>query len=596
MEEHNKAQTQKIKHHSLRFGIIWLVVLCWVLPMILTIIISGVLFYNSAVNRATEIVIAQIEHTAAIVQRDLDNLVDTLLNIGYDNSLRRAYREYERSGNDVELILFTQDYIERKFSRNQLVRAAFVVYPGFGSIKYRDGSQITWRDTQSFDSTEIFANADDLIEDLGSEVRFQYENDKLYLYRVMSLPQVGYRPFALMAVDVNFTNLFESVRGQPLATNAAAQINDIEFDIQGEPVQWQNTMQPVGITRSIDGNMFTVTLQTSANRYSFKFAVSTDISPLVEQASSNVMVFIIVAVFSVVLVAFALQYIRRRVNHPITELSTLAAQVEKGNFGVQCDVQDMRNTEFVYLATQMNDMSAKLKNQFERIYREEIAARDAQIKALQSQINPHFLGNTLEIINWEARLARDEKSSRMMEALSTLLRATQNRNHQQLIPLEEEMTFIDSYLYITQQRFGKRLQVRKEIDDKLMNWMVPRLILQPLVENAIEHGVTLHRHGKVVIRAVQRDESSIYLEVENDAPMSAEDEQKVQMLLDLDSVDAQGAVNIGIRNVHLRLKLIFGDESGLTISNTGDGSTISCIRIMKHTEGQEEKETKNDEN
>ena len=111
-----------------------------------------------------------------------------------------------------------------------------------------------------------------------------------------------------------------------------------------------------------------------------------------------------------------------------------------------------------------NTMSLKLKDQFEKIYVEEIALRDANIHALQSQINPHFLNNTLEIINWEARMDGNEQVSKMIEALSTMLGATLNREKRDQISLKEELEYVDAYLYIIECRFRDRFECTRTIE------------------------------------------------------------------------------------------------------------------------------------
>ncbi len=139
-------------------------------------------------------------------------------------------------------------------------------------------------------------------------------------------------------------------------------------------------------------------------------------------------------------------------------------------------------------------MSSELKNQFERSYLEQQALQQARVKALQSQINPHFLNNTLEVINWEARLSGDERVSAMIEALSVMLNAALDRDGRSMIPLREELSYVDAYLYIIRERLGDRLVIEREIDETMLDEMVPRLIFQPLVENAVEHDLTA-RHG-----------------------------------------------------------------------------------------------------
>ena len=137
-------------------------------------------------------------------------------------------------------------------------------------------------------------------------------------------------------------------------------------------------------------------------------------------------------------------------------------------------------------------MSARLQTQFDCLYQEELARRDAQIKALQAHINPHFLNNTLESINWQARMSGDVKASRMIEALSTVLDAALDRKGMPEVPLSEEMRYVNAYLYIVTQRFGERLKVDIDLPGALMGCRVPRLILQPVIENAVEHLSLIH--------------------------------------------------------------------------------------------------------
>ena len=135
-----------------------------------------------------------------------------------------------------------------------------------------------------------------------------------------------------------------------------------------------------------------------------------------------------------------------------------------------------------------NHMSVSLEESFNRIYAEEIALRDANIKALQSQINPHFLNNTLEIINWKARMSGNNDVSGMIESLGIMMEATMNRKNESFISIKEELKYVDAYLYIIVQRFGEKFQFAKNIDESVLELKIPRLIIQPLVENMVEHG------------------------------------------------------------------------------------------------------------
>ena len=233
-------------------------------------------------------------------------------------------------------------------------------------------------------------------------------------------------------------------------------------------------------------------------------------------------------------------------------------------------------------------MSSQLKQQFDKIYMEEIALRDAKIMALQSQINPHFLNNTLEIINWEARLNGNMRVSQMIEALSTMLEATMNRKADPYNTVAEEMEYVDAYLYIITQRYGEKFTCRKEIDESLLNYKIPRLIVQPIAENAIEHGMSITREGELVIRLYRKREDLLCIEIENNRPLSEEDQAKIHKLLkEGPNPQKEHRVSLGIRNVDQRLRMMYGPECGLFISNNKNNHTVSTI-LVKIDEGRQQ--------
>ena len=212
-------------------------------------------------------------------------------------------------------------------------------------------------------------------------------------------------------------------------------------------------------------------------------------------------------------------------------------------------------------------MSSELQNQFERSYQEQQALQQARVKALQSQINPHFLNNTLEVINWEARLAGDERVSAMIEALSVMLNAALGRDGRSRIPLREELSYVDAYLYIISQRLGERLVIDRKIDEALLELPVPRLILQPLVENAVEHDLAQHHGGALSIR-VYRAGDEMVLESEHDGSLSTEDLQSIRTMLASGVVDTGISGQVGLRNVRQRLELLYGPAGRLNIEQS----------------------------
>lgn len=152
-----------------------------------------------------------------------------------------------------------------------------------------------------------------------------------------------------------------------------------------------------------------------------------------------------------------------------------------------------------------------------------------------------------------------------------------NRKSEQLIPLSEEMGYADAYLYIMSQRFGEMLEVTKEIDERYLYVRVPRLIIQPILENAIEHGLNFRKQGKLKISIFAR-EDKLFIEIVNNGILTEKDKRKIEELLNTDTKELH-SVSLGIRNVNKRIKMICGPDCGLTIKSNNENHTVSTIIV-----------------
>jgi len=228
-------------------------------------------------------------------------------------------------------------------------------------------------------------------------------------------------------------------------------------------------------------------------------------------------------------------------------------------------------------------MSSEIKYLFDFAYSEKLARKDAKIIALQSQINPHFLNNTLEMMNWQARMAGDITVSKMIEALGTLLNSSMDRTNKKLISLSDELRCVDAYCYIISMRFGKRLKIEKQVDENLLQLKVPQLILQPLIENAVVHGVETVKSGTIQIKAYKDGQNVILQIINTGKNMTKEDINRVERIIEgtyeLSPEEKATHESMGIHNVNERIKLIYGEEYGLTIRPIAEGETASTITI-----------------
>ncbi len=195
---------------------------------------------------------------------------------------------------------------------------------------------------------------------------------------------------------------------------------------------------------------------------------------------------------------------------------------------------------------------------------------DARLSALRTQLNPHFLFNTLNAVS--ALVERDPRGVRRMIArLSELLRTSLDEADESEVPLQRELTFIDRYLEVMQIRFQGRLHVRMHADPEVTAALVPNLILQPLVENAVKHGVSKTvGAGRIEIRA-QRTDERVVLSVHDNGP-------------GLPSGKAPGTEGVGLRNTRMRLAQLYGSDQSLTLRTAEGGGLVAEVSLPYHTQ------------
>jgi len=233
------------------------------------------------------------------------------------------------------------------------------------------------------------------------------------------------------------------------------------------------------------------------------------------------------------------------------------------------------------LGKAFTSMSLRLEELIDRTYKEQIALRDARIQAMQSRINPHFINNALESINWEARIEGSETISAMVESLSVLLNTSMSRNDRRIVTLKEELEVARAYFYFVGLSYGDRLATRMEVDDAALTATVPVLTLQPLIENAVEHGIAPEGGGAIKL-CCRRMGPCLRVEVVNSGKgISPEDRRRIDAALRGDSL---GGSHIGLSNICTRLHLIYGGRAGIAVASDADGNTHVTLDVPQEDE------------
>ncbi len=287
---------------------------------------------------------------------------------------------------------------------------------------------------------------------------------------------------------------------------------------------------------------------------------------------------IVLCILSVLVGVLAVSRIARSLVAPIQETADALEQFSRGDFGVR--LPQGRQDEI----GKMNEVFNKAIGDIQKLMREvtqaELLQKEMEFKTLQSQMNPHFIYNTLDAINWMAFKKGEHEICDLVTAVSNLMRASIS-NKQSIVTLEQELSYIRDYIYIQQMRYHSRFEIYYDIDEMLLTQSVPKLVVQPIVENAVIHGIEGGQSGTVILLRMQRDEDEIEIVVKDDGVGMSQ--QRIEELF-LEPKAEPGSKNtshtqLGIYAVHKRLQFLYGAAYGVRVqSAAGEGTTVT-IRI-----------------
>ena len=276
---------------------------------------------------------------------------------------------------------------------------------------------------------------------------------------------------------------------------------------------------------------------------------------------------------------FLSYYIPLSITRPIRRLTQVTDQVAKGDLTVRSDVTG--GLEARVLSDSMNTMIDKINELLEQVKTEQVRLRKAEFELLQSQINPHFLYNTLDAIVWLAEAGEQKKVVSMVGSLSDFFRISLNQG-QDILDVREELQHVRSYLEIQQMRYQDILQYEICVPEELYSSRIPKITLQPLVENALYHGIK-NKRGKGMIRidGEMEDSDCILRITDNGRGMTPE--RLGQVREGIRNRNACETEIYGLYNVNERIRLNFGEKYGITITSTYGEGTCVTVRLPEYT-------------
>lgn len=395
--------------------------------------------------------------------------------------------------------------------------------------------------------------------------------------------EVGNQKEGVFFIDLNYSAISELCNQSMVGNQGYAFILDAEGNIVYHPQQQQlyNELQTENISLIMGTDQDTVLFgkRSSEKLYSISRSGKTGwtvvncvrVEELLRKSNKAQSLYVLVAMGLMIVALFFSRFISRSITQPIQQLCDSMERVQEGDFSVSDIVVESQN-EIGSLTKSFNVMTHRIQDLMEQNIREQEAKRKSELKALQSQINPHFLYNTLDSIIWMAEGKKNEEVVLMTASLARLLRQSIS-NEDEVVSIGQEVEYARGYLTIQKMRYKDKMEFQIEVDPSILHIPLIKLVLQPVIENAIYHGLKYKESkGLLLVKGFMKNDNAVLQVIDNGVGM---DEETLAHIYERHKVNYQSN-GVGVYNVQKRLQLYYGNEYGITYeSKKGEGTTAT---------------------
>ncbi len=559
---------------SIRVQLILIILMCYLVPTLLLGQYMGSVFFADLRDKTETALTSSVEHAGTMALQNIRKAIDLAKDATYDGELASVYASLQSGSiTSAEFLRLCRNYIERKYSREDLFSFALFIPAGNADmLAYtRAGYEAAMAYLQQMGS-----QTEALSAELDTQCLFFEAEGQLYLMR--SLLDLNLERFGTLVLGVHRDRLLGSTL--ELANTWDGEVALMLGQSGQTELPWAD--MPAGLDTASEDSRISYVIRRSERDFAFGLRLSVDSDRIYGEIVSFHRLMKGLFILLLPILAAILLYMHRRIIKPISLLSQAAHRIEEGELGVTVPMHG--DDELGRLGSAFSNMSLRIQALIDKTYKEEIALRDARIQAMQSRINPHFINNALETLNWQARLEGSESISGMVESLSVLLNAGMGRANRRIVSLSEEIEVARAYCYFVGLRFGDRLKVHTAFDGDLSRATVPLLTIQPLLENAVKHGIEPAGGGEIDLRA-QLAGDFLRLTVINSGKLPTEEDwQRIRLSIAGDNHNGQ---HFGLANISTRLHLIYGGRADIHVEVDDRQRTVVQLDIPQDGKGEE---------
>ena len=386
-------------------------------------------------------------------------------------------------------------------------------------------------------------------------------------------------------IDLNYSAISELCDQNNIGSKGYVFILDENGNVVYHPQQQQlyNELQTENIDAIMEATESTLTVGSGSDKKIYNISRSEktgwsvvgcmNVAELLKRSRQAQQIYVVTAVFLIIVALLLSSIIAKNITLPISRLRDSMARVQEVDFGA-ADLEVTSENEIGSLTNSFNVMTHKIQDLMEQNIHEQEEKRKSEMKALQSQINPHFLYNTLDSIIWMAEGKKNEEVVLMTASLARLLRQSIS-NEYEVVSVGQEIEYARSYLTIQKMRYKDKLEFSIEVESSILGVSIVKLVLQPIIENAIYHGLKYKENkGFLLVRGYSRGEDAVLEIIDDGIGM---DEETLNHIFEKHKVNYHSN-GVGVYNVQKRLSLYYGSDYGLRYkSEKGKGTTVTIV-------------------
>lgn len=566
-----------IEIHTIRTKLIISFLLIALLPMLF----FGLLSFNIYRGEINNRIAAYSQEMVKRMRRDLEDYI-----IEIEQFLARDQDFYIN-----QFIKLTQ---VNDFRNNR--KYSFRIWEDFNNLKqmkpglrdiaitFQDGRRISSYGLYNIDIKKFKKN---LVKGEENELYFLPPHRNYFQQEVVSFvrpyfPEIAAENVLISAdIDLNFlANLTDFQLGEKSFFFIADQQGNIIYHPDKNKIGSKSVLFAGGFSNrklTLNGEKYllTSTFSRLAGWYIISMASADEVEAELNYLTD---ITIYLTLFILLIIILLTTYLSSALSQPIKKLQELTHRASENDLSVKIDIKG--NDEIAQLGQSFNKMISRINDLMEQNVKEQKLLRRLEMESLDNQIKPHFIYNTLDLIIGLLESKNFDRATQMVEALGKFFRLSLSHG-KEMVLIRNEINHVKNYLYIQQFRHGEEYEYIVDVEDlAVLDKHIPKLILQPLVENAIYHGLLpAEKKGLVIIKAYLNNGFIYFKIIDNGIGISAAMTAEINAILQGEIQVKEAKKYFGLRNVNRRLKLIYGNSSGLSIESVSGEKTIATIKI-----------------